>query len=348
MANGLLQYSGLVTKTRAMHGELLSKEELCRLMEYETVEEMITFLRESKGYASVFKTHDELHHRAQVEAVMEDSLYADYLRLYRFANGGQRKGMELLFFRYEVNVLKNCLKHMEQGGREYKSGKLNLFFDRHSCYDTAALMRATNMAELLGALSGSRYEKRMSRMQDNPQLTDADYAMQLDIYYYRRVWKMKDKLPDGQMKQIFTRVLGTGIDWLNIMWMYRFKRFYHRNATDIYADMIPVVYRLKKKEIHKMLEAEKLGEFVEVLGHTAYFTEKDAVVSLGDEITFRLVMEKTYRQICRAYPMSIAPVLRYLYDKENEMDDLTTILEGVRYRMPPREIQELVLTTAGL
>ncbi|MBO5069885.1 MAG: V-type ATPase subunit [Roseburia sp.] len=345
MASGLLQYSGLVTKTKAMHGELLPEEELCRLMEYETVEEIIAFLRESKGYAPIFKSHDEMHHRAQVEAVMDDSLYSDYMRLYRFAGGEQRKGLEILFFRYEVNVLKNCLKHMEQGGREYNLGYLNLFFDRHSCYDTAALTRATNMAELIAALSGTRYEKLMGRLQENPQLSGADYEMQLDIYYYRTVWKMKDKLTNRRTKQIFTRVLGTEIDWLNIMWMYRFKRFYHRKPTDIYADMIPVSYRLKKKELQKMLETEKLEEFVEVLGHTAYFTDKDPVVSLGDEITFRLVMEKTYRQICRAYPMSLAPVLWYLYNKENEIDDLTTILEGVRYRIPPKEIQELVITT---
>lgn len=345
MTNGLLQYSGLITKTRAMHGELLTEEELCRLMEYGTVDEMIAFLRESKSYAPIFRSHEELHHRAQAEAILDDSLYSDYMKLYRFAGSGQRKGLEILFFRYEVNVLINCLKQMEHGGREYTLGYLNRFFDRHACYDTAALTRASNMAELMGALAGTAYEKLLARMQENPQLTNADYAMQLDIYYYSIAWKMKDKLTDHRMKQIFTRVLGTEIDWQNIMWMYRFKRFYHRKPADIYADMIPVFYRLKKKEIQKMLETERLEEFVEVLGRTAYFTDKEPVVSLEDEISFRLVMEKTYRQICRAYPMSLAPVLKYLYDKENEIDDLTTILEGVRYRIPPREIQELVITT---
>lgn len=347
MGNSLLEYSGLVTKIRAMRSELLSRKELCRLMEYETVEEIIAFLREQGSYAAIYRRHDDVHHRAQAEAVIDNSLYSDYMRLYRFANVRQRQGLEILFFRYEVNVLKNCLKNMERGGQDYRSGYLNMFFDRHSCYDTAVLSQAENWTELMNAVAGTGYEKVLSRMQENVQLTDRDYAVRLDIYYYQAAWRMKDKLADGRMRKIFTGILGTEIDWLNIMWMYRFKRFYHRKATDIYADMIPVSYRLKKKEIEKMLETEKLEEFVEVLGHTAYFTEKEPVASLGDEITFRLVMEKTYRQICRAYPMSIAPVLKYLYDKENEIDDLTTILEGVRYRIPPREIQELVLTTAN-
>ena len=343
MAGGLLQYSGLVTKIKAMRGGLLSREELSRLMEYGTIEEMIAFLREQESYASIYRRHDEVHHRAQVEAVIDNSLYADYMRIYRFAGITQRQGMEIIFFRYEVNVLKNCLMTAEYGGREYHSGYLNLFFDHHSCYDTAALTRAGNQAEWMAALAGTRYEKLLGRMREGVQLTDRDYAAQLDIYYYRMAWRMKNKLSESRMRKIFTEILGTEIDWQNIMWMYRFKHFFHGKPSDIYADMIPIFYRLKKAEIGKMLEAESLTQFVEVLGQTAYFTEKEPVISLGDEITFRLVMERTYRKVCRDNPMSLAPVLQYLYDKENEIDDLTTILEGIRYRIPSNKMQELVI-----
>jgi V/A-type H+-transporting ATPase subunit C len=40
--------------------------------------------------------------------------------------------------------------------------------------------------------------------------------------------------------------------------------------------------------------------------------------------------------------MSIAPVYQYLRDKLHEIDVLTTIIEGVRYRIPPRDIQESI------
>ena len=54
MASGVLAYSGLVTKTKAMHGKLLTSQELAALTEYESVEEFISFLREHSGYAPVF------------------------------------------------------------------------------------------------------------------------------------------------------------------------------------------------------------------------------------------------------------------------------------------------------
>lgn len=344
MAGGLLAYSGLVTKTKAMHGKLLGEEDIVRLSEAENVEAIIAFLRGYGSYAPIYQSHEEIAHRAQVEAVINDSLYADYGKLYRFASGAQREGLSIVFLRYEINVLKSCLEHVFLGGNTANLSYLSIFFDRHADFDTGAVAAAESLAELVQALAGTKYEAYFKQMQET-QATYANGGIGLDILYYRMAWEKKDKLGDDGMKKIYTTLLGTEIDWQNIMWMYRSKRFYGRRGAQIYADMIPIRYRLKKSELTALLETDSLDEFVEILGGTAYFTEKDAIVSPGDEITFGRIMEKTYAQVCRKYPMSLAPVLKYLYDKENEIDRLTTVLEGVRYRIPAREIQELVLTT---
>lgn len=344
MAGGLLAYSGLVTKTKAMHGKLLSNEEIVRLSEAENVEEIIAFLREYGSYAPIYQSHEEIAHRAQVEAVIDDSLYADYGRLYRFASGAQREGLSIVFLRYEINVLKDCLGRVRRGGDGRQLSYLKLFFDRHADFDVAAVTSARSLAELVQALEGTKYQTYFKEIQGQPG-ADADGGVGLDILYYRMAWEKKDALSDSSMKKIYTKLLGTEIDWQNIMWMYRCKRFYGRGSAQISADMIPIRYRLKKAEFLELLDTDSLEEFVAILGRTAYFTEKDAVAKLGDEVTFGRIMEKTYQQICRSYPMSLAPVLRYLYDKENEIDRLTSVLEGVRYRIPARQIQELVLAT---
>ncbi len=347
MSGGLMQYSGLVTKTRAMHGKLLSGQDVLRLTEFETVGDLIAFLRENGSYAPTYQSHEEIHHRAQVEAVIDDSLYSDYGKLYRFAGGVQRQGLAILFLRYEVNVLKNCLEHAYRGESGQDSGYRNLFFGRHAGFDTEAVMRAGNMQELAAALTGTRYEEIIRRFAQETELFYGDFAAQLDTFYYQTAWKLKDGLKDASMRKIMRQILGTETDWQNIMWIYRFRQFYRTGAEEIRARLIPIRYRLKEAEFERLLASERPEDFVETLGKTAYFSGKDAVIALGDEVTYRLVMDRTYRQMCRKYPMSIAPVLSYLYDKENEIDDLTTILEGIRYRIPAREIQELVLHTAA-
>lgn len=175
-------------------------------------------------------------------------------------------------------------------------------------------------------------------------MTYADYAFGLDIYYYKNAWKRIQKIRDAGVRRIMEILFGTEIDWQNIMWIYRSKRYYKMKPSDIYVNIIPVTYRLKKTQLKRMVESETVEEFKEELKTTSYFTEKEAIVKLGDEITSRRIMEKTYGLVYRKYPMSIAPVLRYLYEKEHEIDLLTSVLEGIRYQVPPREIKELVLT----
>lgn len=343
MAGELLKYSGLVTKTRAMRGGLLSGETLTRLSEYETVEDIIAFLREYGSYAPIYQSYEGIAHRAQAEAVIMASLYADYEKLYRFASGAQRKGLKIVFLRYEINELKDCLERASLGNREQDHTYLDRFFDRHAVYDTAAVVTAGSPQEVVQALAGTRYEPFFARYHDQMEPGFSDYAVGLDVFYYEMAWKWKDKLDDAGMREVFTVLLGTEIDWQNILWIYRCRKFYDREVTDLLPELIPISYRLKRAERKALLDTVGDEEFVSVLAQTAYFTEKNPLVQMGDEITYQRIMEKTYQRLCQKYPMSIAPVLKYLYDKEQEIDTLTMILEGVRYRIPAREIRELVL-----
>lgn len=344
MAVGLLEYSGLVTKTRAMHARLLDREDYAGITEYETVGDVIEFLRQSQGYAPIFASREEIAHRGQVETVIRDSLYMDYRKLYQFAGRMPRKALDIIFFRYEVNVLKNCLEYALKGSGTYDPGYLKLFFADHASFDTEALLQAGSLREVLAAVEGSEYEPLLQRLAGADR-TYADYAFELDIYYYRNAWRRIGKLPDKKMRRIMERLIGTELDWLNIMTMYRLKRFYAAGQAEIAPKLIPVRYRIRKSEYQQMLATESMEEFTNLVQHTAYFTDKDAVLALGDEITWQSVVEKTYEQVCRKSAMSVAPVLKYLHDKENEIDLLTTALEGIRYRLPAREIRELILLT---
>ena len=343
MSGGLLQYSGLVTKTKAMHGKLLSEEELHYLSELEQVEDFIIFLRESKGYADIYESHEEIHHRAQVEAVLHDALYADYGKLYQFANGDQRSCLEIFFLRYEINVLKSCFESAIRGNMEQNLSYLNYFFDKHSSYDTELLVHTQNIQEFVMALDGTPYEALFHRMQNNETMDYGDWMFQLDIYYYKTAWRLKDRIKDARAKQILTQILGTEIDWLNMMWIYRGRQFFRMKVADMQANTIPIYYRIRRETIQRLTETATDEEFLDIVRKTAYITEKDAILRMNDEITFQKVMDRTYGKLVKKYPQSIAPILKYLYDKEHEIDLLTMILEGVRYQIPSREIWEMIL-----
>lgn len=273
MAGELLQYSGLITKIKAMEGRLLTREEYEHILEFQTVHETIAFLQEQQIYGKIYGGHDEIKHRGQVEALIYNSIREDYESIFRFCNLTQKSALRL----YEKQI---------------------------------------------------RYENAVP---------------ELDTGYFVEVWKKIGRFRKGQMKQVLLEVFGTQIDWLNIMWMYRAKRFFGQKESQIYAMLIPVHYKLKKPELSHMAETPKIEEFLEIVGNTSYFKGKEVLLRLQDEVSYHQVMHKMYKQLCRKYPASLAPVFAYLYKKEQEIQKLTTALEGIRYQVPEQDIRALIL-----
>ncbi len=179
----------------------------------------------------------------------------------------------------------------------------------------------------------------------HPQLQYGDSVPRVEVSYFVDVWKQIDKFSGSQIRKVLREVFGTQIDWLNIMWMYRGKQFFRQKPEELAAMLIPVHYKLKKREWERLLETEQAGEFCRVLAQTVYFKGRDALVKLKDEVSYHKVMGNMYQRICQKYPASMAPVFCYFYEKEQEIEHLTTALEGIRYQVPAREIRKLILNS---
>lgn len=340
-----MRYSGLITKTRAMSGRLLPKEAISQLTELHTVGEAINYLRSTEGYGSVFGGQDEGWHRGQAEEVLVRALYEDFEGLYRFSDARQRLAFQYVFYRYETDVLKQFLKMIFTGQMQRKEQYVDPFFCRHVRFPVEQVGKAATLTEFEQALAGTPYEKVFLKLEHFDHPGYGEYATELENYYYTQAYKEISRMPRGNLKNILQCIYGTQIDWLNLMWIYRSRRYYSQTRAELYAMLIPFRYRLKKEEIEAMLDAPGLVELNRILEKTAYFKGREAFVKMEDEISYQQVIETMYRRVSQKYPMSIAPVLRYLFLKEQEIERLTTIIEGIRYQIPPKEIQDYILIT---
>ena len=273
MAGELLEYSGLVTKARAMRGRLLKREDFERITEFQTVQETISFLREQESYGRIYGGREDIQHRGQVEELIYHSIQEDYRKLYRFCNEGQRRAMELYL----------------------------------------------------------------------PQLQSGDMSSAVDVSYFVQIWKDAGDFSDKKMRHILREIFGTQIDWLNIIWIYRARHFFHQKPESVREIIIPVYYKLRKEEMEQLFSAEYTEEFQHILGNTVYYRGKEALVRIEDEISYHHVMGKMYRQVCRRNPFSMAPVFYYFYLKDLEISHLTTALEGIRYQLPSKDIRDMIL-----
>lgn len=331
----LLSYSGITTKVRAMESHFITDAGYREMASLESVSDAVGYLNRIPSYAAIFGSFEEEHlHRGMIEQRLTLSLYDDFAKLYRFSSISQRKFLDLYFMHYEIAILKKCLRNaLDHQNFDFDLSAFQDFFDKHSKLDIIKLSSCGSLQELITELEGSPYSELLSHLSDKGEPTLFDYEMNLDLMYFKAVWKLKSKMLTRNETKILSQCFGSKLDMLNIQWIYRSKKYYNIPPADIYALLIPVYYRLKTGDITRMAEAGSLEEFYSALQDTFYgsleLTDLNEKPDL--EELYEKVLNRIHRITSQRDPYSMAVLNSYLYYKELEIHKIITVIESIRY-----------------
>ena len=336
---GLMSYSGIVTKIKAMQAKLLTDEDFDTIAGLSSVLEVIEYLKGKKAYEEYLNQMDvSLYHRGNVEKILYQSLYNDYTKIFRFAGIEQKKFLKLYWKRYEVDLINYCLRIVFNNydvpfDLNYKKA----FFDRYSDVSIDKLITSKNIDELVDNLKGTEYYEPLHRLRESGAATLFDYDLALYIYYFSTLWKRKKKILKGKELELFTRDCGTKIDLMNLQWIYRAKKYYHMTPVEIYALTIPIHYHLRMEEFKKLVEAPSLEEFMKLAEATRYASHYQFEDGRTLERLYKDTLKHLYLTDRKKNPYSIAAINTYLFLKEEEIDKITTALECIRYGLTKGE-----------
>ncbi len=77
----------------------------------ESVTQVVAYLKRQPGFAKLWADLDESSlHRGEIEKLLTHTIHQNFAKIYRFANPSQRTFMDLYFKRYEIAVMKDCLR----------------------------------------------------------------------------------------------------------------------------------------------------------------------------------------------------------------------------------------------
>ena len=348
--SNLLKYSGISTKIRAMHSKLIKPSQYETLVSLEKVSEALAWLKHQPAYTHVFEGLEENKaHRGEIEALLTNALYEDFTKIYRFADIKQRKFMDFYFMHYEIAILKRCLRSAyAKSENAMELSMFRAFFEKHSDVDIVRLGSCMSIDEFINGLRGSRYYGPLSRIKQTSDPSLFDYEMALDLYYFSYIWKTKDKVLKKKDLESLTEVYGPRLDLLNVQWIYRAKKYYDMAPVYIYSLLIPCNYKLRPAIIRSLVECGSVEEFFTILERTPYAVSyrKEANGELRSiETLYTTLLKNIFSLANRRNPYSIACINAYLYFKEEEIQRITTIIEGIRYHLPPGEIANYALNT---
>ncbi len=336
---GLMAYSGLATKVRAMQGHLLTQEDFLTIVRLPDIPAVAAWLRGQPSYEPMLRElNTAAVHREELEPHLRESVYYDFAKIYRFADAYQRQFLGLYLMRYETSFLKECLKYV-LGLRDARPDpdRLERHLSRSSRLPFRELSGASSLQELIGLLEKTPYHAPLSAAvtAESPSLFDCEMA--LDLCHFGTVWRERRNVVSRAELPKLTEFCGAKFDMLNLLWIRRCKKYYQMTPAEIYALLIPVDYRLRQADLTALVESGSVEETDRLIEKTWYGRHFSGLSGDTLETDYNRILKEILTHEALRSPYSISAIYSYLYQKEHEVYRLIIALECVRYQVPPEE-----------
>ncbi len=341
---GVLSNGALAAKARGMRGKLLTKQQYEQMAAQKTVAGGVAYLKSTPSYRDILAMVDENKtHREQIENILRGSLIADYLKFRKFVNINHREFLRGLFIRYDIYYLKLFIQVIMEGEKTQEVlASISKEYLEATSINIARFENVQDMQGFLDVIKGTRYHRVLSSLyQRGKEPTLFEMENQLDIYFFTYVSKSIKKALSGSDKEALEKYLGSEADMLNLLWIYRCKQYYLLPNEVIYGFLVPVHYKLTVQKIKELTNAKTMEEFMDFASATPYsaiFRQKSATF----EKTFLGLLIKLLKIAMQNDPYTIISAVGYLNAKELEIENIFSVIEGLRYNLSTDAIMEYI------
>ena len=338
------EYSAVSAKLKAMYSKSLTKEDYEQLLSKKSVGEICGYLKSLPAYSSVLESVNERDiHRGQMEILISLEIIDEYLRLYDFLDSKKREVLKFWFMRREIEFLTRELRyiftHETRSADQVSQDRFDAFFETHTKINKELMQNAACLADCIEACKNTPYAEPLQRA-ENLGSDFFSVSMILEMFYYTSIWHTVNRTLDREQAELFKKALGSRTDILNILWIYRGKKYFDFEEEIIFTYLIPIRYRLTEDFIKELVRAETIEGFVHLVSETKY-------APLFTGIEDGIFPEENYRDMIRRidknmffnHPQSLIAVYTYLDLRELELDNIKTVVEGIRYGKTPDAIR---------
>lgn len=345
MINKVMKNSALYAKVRAMRGRVLNDEDYNLLMNMPSVTEVARYLSGHLAYADAFAGRNTSNmHRATIERCLREHLRCDIKRILPFMDSGARKFMEIFSLEDGVSRIKLCLRlicinHSDKIG-EYMSKVLS--GRREISADEAEGIESID--EFIEMMRGTPYYTPLSVFSGKPKLQVPFYMeTALDTYFANIVYKYAKKYLTPDEAKSVIKVYGTEFDLQNLAFLLRCKRTFEMTDEEIYASIIPKYYRLKGSTISKIVKSSSYSDALSIItDETPYalaFSKEDRFIEKRQSE----YMAGVQRRMNYAFGYSIQSAICYIHLRRTEINNIISIIEGIRYKLGAEKIAEYLV-----
>ncbi len=338
--------NAISAKAKAMYGKFLKAENYERMIKFRTLPDLVSYLKKHPNYASVLRDVNEMSvHRGQLEALIKKNAFDHILRLIKLAPSDEAEFYRLNIVVQENEVILSVIRTMISKDTDEIKGKVPYFFDVHTPVDMKELLKSETFDDLLEAVRRTPYYEILkpyaTRDPQNIRYLDIEHA--LEAYYFDEAFKRIDQFYSGSLNKDLKSIFQTRIELGNITKIYRLKKFYRADPATIKSVLITRHSRFSEKELDRLIQIKDPDDILKYLStsdRSMYTNDKDYVFVEYYAGKIRYDLARKFMYFSTDVPKTY---ITFLTLSDIEIDNLTNIIEGIRYEVDEQDIRQMLI-----
>lgn len=340
------QAQAIVAKARAIYGRRLKADNYKQLVVKSSVSEVCSYLKSTERYAKILSSvNEKTIHRGQIENLIKRNNFETYEKLYIYDHDASKGFYDYYMNRIEIKEILNAIMYINAGGDDDYITSFPAFLISHSKIDLVKLAKADTFADLMQVIKHTRYYKTLLPLVPEGEKKVNFTACENVLYteYYKHLLEVVDKTFTVKPRQELTTAILFIIDLYNIMAVFRMRVMFDSPAERINDVLIPFKNKIPKKQMSELLELKTAEEMASKMPNLPHFRDIPQIHSGSIEASVRETRRSFFSHLLRR--SNSAPVVVYalLELLETEAQNVTTIIEGVRYGIDASEIEKMII-----
>lgn len=339
-----------IAKACAVYGKRLKYNDYIELASCKKVTDAAEYLKKNTHFSKALSNIDtSTIHRGFLESILDKSYYDKYESLCGFQYLEGHSFYKFLLVRSEMRELLKAILYLNNESNDVYIESMHSYMIEKASFDLMALAKASDFESVLKVIRHTPYYDLLKNIKadSSGNIPYTKCEILLRTYYHKWLIENAEKNVHGKSKKILINQIYVHMDIINIINAYRMKKHFSADADTLKEHMIPIYGRLSKEKQFALFETQFPQEYLRLVLNTFYgrkmknFSENMESEQFEREfIRIKYVMAKRALMFSQDADLSLYSLM-YLF--EVELNNVTNIIEGIRYEKSVSYIENLLV-----
>lgn len=337
--------NAVYAKAHVMYGKRLKKQNYDELINCHSLTELVNYLKTRTQYSKVFENVPSDITPTQIEELLKLHLLENFESLCRYEISAGENFYQYFIVKNDISQILSFIRMLINGTPEKYLNSLPPFFNKHTELDLYKMANARSYKELLSAVSGSPYKALLAPFADIYKENGVYIKIEsaLNDYVKDFLFSIIKRSAGKKEKEQIHDIINYKFDMDTVVNIYRLTRLADADSADIKGYINTKFTNFSQKEINMLIDAPLARDMMRLIPQTCYRKDFANLEYTYLEGAVQRVMYSKLAKSMRYFTNPTAAMICYVFLAENEVQNITHIVEGIKYNIPAKNIGAILV-----